>query len=86
MVAWIIGLTVGGFALYLARSLIHRLVTFIWQDASVLLCCGVVALAVTATALNSIGIHPMSVPGMTCMGLVGCIIGALFLRWGETRR
>lgn len=81
---WIILLAGSTFLLYVGRSYIHRLVTFIWQDLAITVCCSLVALAVTATALNSLGVHPLSIPGMMVMGLVGCVIGALLLRWGET--
>lgn len=85
MLVWILILAILGFLLYTGRSYVQRFVRFIWEDGARLLCCSLVALAVVATALNSIGIHPLSVPGTMLMGLVGCVIGAIFLRWGETR-
>ncbi len=85
VILWISLFALITFLIYLHRSSIHSFITHMWNDGTLLLSGGLVALAVTAIALNRQGVHPMSIPGMFFMGLVIVLVGAIFMRWGETR-
>jgi hypothetical protein len=86
VILWISLFALITFLIYLHRLSIHSFITHMWNDGTLLLSASLVTLAVTAIALNSQGVHPMSIPGMFFMGLVIVLVGAIFMRWGETRR
>ncbi len=82
---WVALCAVIGITLYMTRSSMYEFIRFLWEDWTRVLCCGLVALAISAFALNQRGIHPLSLPGMILMSIVTGLVLAIFLRWGETQ-
>ncbi len=72
-------------SMVVARRRVRRFVQQLWNDIWKLLALSLSALAVTAMWLNSLGFHPTSLVGSIPITLVMGIIGAVLLRWGETR-
>lgn len=86
LILWICLFALVGFLIHFHRTSIHDMMSYIWSDGVRLLGFTLAALALIAIVLNHHGVHPSSMHGMFVMGLVAILVGAIFLRWGETRR